>query len=221
MANMPGFGQAVEMARDHPRLGVGVHLVLTSGKPIGGPYQTLTDERGMFLKNGVLEEKAKCGEINLREVEDEYRWQIEKVLQAGLKPTHLDSHHHSHQLPGIIGMFGRVAAEYQLPVRLTDREGLPEQYQQLHSPDQCHIGFYDENVSAEYLCGYLDGCGADEIVEVMCHPAYLDQEILNGSSYNIKRTKELAVLRSIELIRYIEEHEIVPDNYTCLTQEEE
>ncbi|HOI45659.1 MAG TPA: ChbG/HpnK family deacetylase, partial [Candidatus Aminicenantes bacterium] len=34
MANMPGFDEAVEMARDHPRLGVGVHLNLLRGEPV-------------------------------------------------------------------------------------------------------------------------------------------------------------------------------------------
>ncbi len=34
MANMPGFEHAVKLRKEMPRLGVGVHLTLTCGKPL-------------------------------------------------------------------------------------------------------------------------------------------------------------------------------------------
>ena len=37
-----------------------------------------------------------------RQVETEFRAQIGKLRQAGLRPTHLDTHKHVHCLPGVL-----------------------------------------------------------------------------------------------------------------------
>jgi chitin disaccharide deacetylase len=38
----------------------------------------------------------------------------------------------------------------------------------------------------------------------MCHPGYLNNEILNGSSYTVDRVKETNILTSVQLPRGIE-----------------
>ena len=50
MANMPAFLDAVAMLRRNPGLGQGVHLVLTSGKPISPPDRIplLVNREGLF-----------------------------------------------------------------------------------------------------------------------------------------------------------------------------
>ncbi|RCK09697.1 ChbG/HpnK family deacetylase [Bacillus licheniformis] len=44
MVNMQEADHAVELARQNPELGVGIHLTLTAGRPILGGLHTITDE---------------------------------------------------------------------------------------------------------------------------------------------------------------------------------
>ena len=43
-------------------------------------------------------------------------------------------------------------------------------------------------------------------VELMCHPGYIDFELLETSSYNSKREEELKILKSLKLKKYIKEN---------------
>jgi predicted glycoside hydrolase/deacetylase ChbG (UPF0249 family) len=44
------------------------------------------------------------GKFGLREVRREMETQITRVLDAGVRPTHLDSHQHIHLLPGVFDL---------------------------------------------------------------------------------------------------------------------
>src|SRR5699024_7922272 len=114
MANMPGFDEGVILAKENPELGIGVHLTLTCGRPLRKDVTTLTDESGNFHHLSFYEKKF---EINTDELYQEWKDQIEKVMQKGIEPTHLDSHHHVNSLPIISEVFKQLAREYKLPVR--------------------------------------------------------------------------------------------------------
>lgn len=93
MANTPAFEHAVELAKENPGLGVGVHLVLTFSKPLIKNARTIVDKNGNFYKAFVYgTEKI---EIDEQELYNEWDEQIQKVIESGIKPTHLDAHQHS------------------------------------------------------------------------------------------------------------------------------
>ncbi len=104
MAGGSAFEEAVQIQRSCPDLGVGVHLTLVGGCPVApvDRVPSLVDGQGRFCPSypAFL---ARClrGGITLAEVEQELAVQIEKVLLAGVTPTHLDSHQHMHVVPGI------------------------------------------------------------------------------------------------------------------------
>jgi predicted glycoside hydrolase/deacetylase ChbG (UPF0249 family) len=50
MMNMLGVGHAIELAKENPKLQVGIHLVLTCGKPLLPDVPSLVDESAT-LKN--------------------------------------------------------------------------------------------------------------------------------------------------------------------------
>jgi predicted glycoside hydrolase/deacetylase ChbG (UPF0249 family) len=115
MANMPGFDQAVALAGDNPRLGVGVHLNLVRGLPLSPPsaVSTLLGPDGRFLGSpGKLMRRLAAGRARREEVERELRAQIEKTLGAGIKPSHLDSEKHMHAYPPVFRIAVRLASEY-------------------------------------------------------------------------------------------------------------
>lgn len=51
------------------------------------------------------------GAIRQADIERELRSQIEKIRRAGISPTHLDTHKHTHAHPRVFEALGRVAQE--------------------------------------------------------------------------------------------------------------
>jgi hopanoid biosynthesis associated protein HpnK len=118
LANGEAFESAVALSRQAPRLGIGVHLNLTEGKPVapGSGIPSLINGQGFFARTpGSLWRAILLGRVSTAEVEKELRAQIEKVLAAGIVPTHLDSHKHVHALPVLGKMSIRLAREYGIP----------------------------------------------------------------------------------------------------------
>lgn len=115
LANGAAFESAVALARLAPGLGVGVHLNLTEGRPISDPASipSLVNEHGHFSSGPVaLSARIMVGRVRLEEVEKELRAQIEKVLAAGIAPTHLDGHKHFHVLPPVFRIIMQLASDY-------------------------------------------------------------------------------------------------------------
>jgi hopanoid biosynthesis associated protein HpnK len=118
LANGEAFESAVGLSRQAPRLGVGIHLNLTEGKPVAlaSGISSLVNGQGVFARK-----PAKLwGAIILRrvstvDIEKELRAQIEKVLAAGIVATHLDSHKHVHALPALGRMTIKLARQYGIP----------------------------------------------------------------------------------------------------------
>ncbi len=115
LANGAAFASSVALARSTPGLGVGVHLNLTDGAPVA-PRElvaSLVNAAGEFEggPEGLLLRIAKR-DVALREVEQEWDAQIEKVREAGIQPTHLDGHKHVHMLPGLLEIALRLAKRH-------------------------------------------------------------------------------------------------------------
>ena len=105
---MPGgaaFAGAIDIARHHEALGLGVHFTLVDGNPILPPSEipSLVAEDGRFLPDhtALLRRYLKGG-VNLEEVRRELAAQLRKVEATGVPISHVDSHQHMHTLPGII-----------------------------------------------------------------------------------------------------------------------
>ena len=102
MANGAAFEDAVRWARETPSLDVGCHLVLigcpslVTGKPLPGTV-------GQLL-----------GAIAARQIRpwDELRAQIERITASGIRPTHLDTHKHTHLAPPVLEAVARLGDEF-------------------------------------------------------------------------------------------------------------
>ncbi|MHC1746384.1 MAG: ChbG/HpnK family deacetylase [Negativicutes bacterium] len=118
---MPGgaaFDEAVKLASSHPKLGIGVHLMLVGGRAVCKPAElpTLADAQGnLSLDYPVFLKRYFTGKINKQEIRRELTAQVDKVSQTGLVITHLDSHQHMHIVPGIIDIVLDIAAQFAIP----------------------------------------------------------------------------------------------------------
>jgi predicted glycoside hydrolase/deacetylase ChbG (UPF0249 family) len=113
MASGAAFDDAVEIARAHPTLGVGCHVVLTDGTPVSPPgtIRSLLGPDGKNFRASLtgFVEAHLLGRINQDEVARETRAQIEKLQRAGINITHLDTHKHTHLFPSIASTLLQVA----------------------------------------------------------------------------------------------------------------
>lgn len=128
MAGGPAFDDAVDRLAERPNLGRGVHVALTTMRPLTDPaaVPSLLEGGDRFRASGFQFVLAYFrGDIDIADVEREARAQIERVLDSVDGVDHLDSHMHLHMLPGLFALFCDLAAEYDIPaVRVSD-EGLP------------------------------------------------------------------------------------------------
>jgi len=106
MPNGDAFDDAVRLALENPGLDVGCHLVLVGG------WSVLDPGRGLPGSVAALLAAIAVGRIPIRE---ELEAQVRKVLAAGIRPTHLDTHKHTHLLPPVLDALGRIAAEFAIP----------------------------------------------------------------------------------------------------------
>ena len=117
MANMPGFEDAVALAGENPRLGVGIHLNILRGRPVSPPDKvpTLLAPSGLMWGSVyVFLRRLWAGRISPSDIETELRAQIEKVLRAGVPATHADSEKHLHTVPAVFRTVARLLPEYGL-----------------------------------------------------------------------------------------------------------
>lgn len=205
MAGMPGFDHAVELLKDCPELGCGVHLTLSAYKPVLKTHKTIVDENGYFYKR-IYNKKVE--DFDLNEIYNEFCAQIEKVKACGIKITHLDSHHHIHMSEILKPVIEKILEKYNFPIRGGLRYDL--NYNKIVPYEGI---FYDNTVSVDAFKSLKDKVGEYEILETMSHPAYIDSFIMETSSYNLKRAEELKILTSKELKNFFEENKIEICNY--------
>jgi predicted glycoside hydrolase/deacetylase ChbG (UPF0249 family) len=127
MANGPVFEKAVEIAMGSPDLGVGVHVNFIRGKPISKlkSVDRLVDERGLFpgTVSSVMRRLTR-DPIALDQAESECSAQVERLIKAGIVPTHMDSEKHLHMYPPLFRRLINVARCHGIKwIRIVEENG--------------------------------------------------------------------------------------------------
>jgi predicted glycoside hydrolase/deacetylase ChbG (UPF0249 family) len=99
MATGDAFDDAVLLAKETPTLDVGCHLVLvgSAGLPSSVPK----------LLTAIL-----LGRIRVYE---KLARQVQRIMDAGIVPTHLDTHKHTHLFPPVLEAVARISEEFGVP----------------------------------------------------------------------------------------------------------
>jgi chitin disaccharide deacetylase len=116
MANLPAAEDALTRAAICPDLGLGLHLTLTAGRPLCPPEQvpTLVDADGRFFVLGTLLARLSLGRVHPDDLRRELTAQIAWTLRHGIRPDHVDSHHHVHVHPRVAPIAIALAREHQV-----------------------------------------------------------------------------------------------------------
>ena len=220
--NMAKTDQGIALARQHKIQAMGVHINISEGPSLlpREEVSSLVDESGRFIlgvRDGNLD---KVHELTLtlseKEIEKESREQIERFRRSGIKLSHLDTHNSIHMRREFRHIFIKLANEYRVPLRkinysyTTLKRRIYEKYIRrdiYRSVDRFTTQFFEEGVSMDVLKNIILEAPAG-VTEIMCHPGYVDDELMAISGYNTKRGEELEILTSEEMKNWISDHHI-------------
>ena len=172
MVRQPVAAEAVAMARDHPDLGLGLHIDLAEWELVEGEW----------LPTYQVVDTA-----DHRTVRSEIERQLETFRAlVGEDPTHLDSHQHVHRDDPVGAIALRLATELGIPLRG-------------RGPIHTCGAFYGQDrqgrsvqgaVGPDALIGLLHSLPPGES-ELCCHPAAAAEPF---TSYSVERPIELRSL---------------------------
>lgn len=231
---MVNGGAAVEaalLAADNRSLGVGLHLNLTSGPPMmsADRVPSLVDGAGNFPGLKVALWRLTSGKARTHELEDEITAQIDRLIKLGIRPTHLDSHHHLHAHPrlrslvrkicprhGITRMRGfHMSAKSPKSVGVAIAARLPSSGGRMSTPDRFSgIDVMGNKDMAAALRRSLAAEG--DTLEFMCHPGYADEELAKATSYSAPRQAELLRLLSAAFSAAVDEAGVQKISFAAL-----
>ncbi|EPF18063.1 Uncharacterized protein conserved in bacteria [Cedecea davisae] len=200
MMNAEAIKHAAGLCARYPGLGVGMHFVLTLGRPLT-EMPVLTRGEGVLGK--WIWEMAEQGQLDLAEIRQELESQYQRFIDVfGIEPTHLDSHHHVHMIPEIFPVVAAFANAKGIPLRV-DRDAAARDdivLAGVRSTEGFSSEFYGDAISEELLLDSVDASAQrrEKSLEVMCHPSFVDNTLLK-SNYCYPRLAELEVLTSSAL----------------------
>lgn len=167
---------AIELARRHPALGLGLHLDLGEWKLHEGAWLPLYSVVDIDDESSVRDEIAR---------------QLERFRElVGAEPTHIDSHQHVHRGEPVLSLVRDLARELDVPLRHTRRGA------------RYHGDFYGQDVegrsrpewvSAEALAALIARLPYG-VNEIACHPGERDDVAIAHTMYRSERAIELESL---------------------------
>ena len=225
IVNLPGFADAIERAKSCPALSLGIHVNLTTGKPVSDVPSLRRRETGEFYTLPALMTRASFRLLDPSEITRECLAQIDRLIDAGVQPTHLDSHRHVHAHPAIFPAVAKAAAArgiFQVRVPCEALELNPGDWRatlkktgllfctQLSGRSWASHGTHFAGISlqggrlfASRLFALIEDLPAGT-TELMTHPGYADASLSDYDSYTLDRVTELRVLCSREFQAVLE-----------------
>jgi predicted glycoside hydrolase/deacetylase ChbG (UPF0249 family) len=192
MTPCPWALHAMHLLSENPDIPFGVHLTVICEPPYyrWGPLTpkdkvpSLIDETGYFYNFDRMPEFL--AQVNLDELEMEFRAQIETVLAAKLKPTHLDWHCLRHAGgSAVFELMLKLAKEYGFAMRVAERPWI-EKVQRQGLP--CND--YD----------FLDSFGLDTVGKSARYTQMLRDLPVGLSEWAVHPGIDNAELRAIEVL---------------------
>jgi hypothetical protein len=212
MANMPGFEEAVELAhRSNFTNEIGIHLNLDSNYLLTSNIiiTRLFDKKNHFnfINNRTNLFFISKEEKNL--IYKEFAAQIERVKKAGINITHIDSHHHIHEIWSITKIMLALLKEYKIAsVRILNNLNRSTNFYKLGYRKLVNkfikinnanfSDFFGDQLQVKELLIKHPSIYFYEQIEVMVHPDYNSKGIIidkiNGQELNFEYPKFLAKL---------------------------
>ena len=226
MVPCPWALHAMHMLAAHPEMRFGVHLTVLADwvDYRWGPVMprekvpSLLDKTGYFYNFDGM--RHFLAQVNLAELELEFRAQIETVLTAGLTPTHLDWH--ALRLtghPAILALMQRLAIDYGLALRVIGQDWIATvQHQGLPTIDYDFLDSYlldPDDKTAQYA--QLLRSLPPGLSEWAVHPGLANAELraIDPTGHQI-RQRDFDFLMSPSAQTIVQEEGIILLDYSAL-----
>lgn len=217
MPNMPAARHGWELVKDLDPC-VGQHTNICVGRPLIDPVlvPSICQKNGTFKPSRAYREAAKQGEdfVVLDEVVLEIEAQYRKFVEiTDRQPRYFEGHAVASE--NFFKGLAIVAQRHGLPYLGLSLEG-PVRFRNtmLYTSMDSMKPDYDpfESLKAAVLRDYgLDGC-----CMFVCHPGYLDDEVLRTSSLTIPRVKEVSMAIDPAVRQWLTDHRITLVTYDDL-----
>jgi predicted glycoside hydrolase/deacetylase ChbG (UPF0249 family) len=225
MVPCPWLTEVAAYAKAHPDADLGLHLTLTSEWKSyrWAPVAPNDIVRGLLDGSGYLGREGVWFRATSDDVEREIRAQIERALQMGIHPTHLDSHMGTVSFSSNRAFFAilvKVAHDYRLPFLATRvNDGLAEMLKMLSDKDIVvdHFIMADANVPAagwkQFYCDAVRNL-APGLTEIVVHLGHDDPELQAITEEHANyaaawRQRDFDVVTSPEFERVVEENHAI------------
>jgi predicted glycoside hydrolase/deacetylase ChbG (UPF0249 family) len=216
MANAPATVNAIHRLRSRSTLGIGVHLMLVDGAPMHLPDRvpTLLRDDGRFYPSWrPFIVACLTGRVSMEEVERELAAQIGRVIDEGIRPTHLDTHKHVHVYPPIFAIVAGLAERFRIPVVRVPYEGtLADSPLFLWSYQDYRMATSHGIRAPQFIGRLMTGTMTPRSLttalrrlrpghtELMVHPGYVDEALRHIQTRLLRsRSDEVALLTSPEI----------------------
>lgn len=125
MVPCPWFPEIARVSAEDPSLDLGVHITLTSewAGYRWGPLTRASRASGLVDDEGYLPRTVAelAARVEPEAAETEMRAQIDRAIDFGMAPTHIDTHMGGALCPPLAEVYCRVGRDYRLPVLLPRR----------------------------------------------------------------------------------------------------
>jgi predicted glycoside hydrolase/deacetylase ChbG (UPF0249 family) len=237
IVNLDDFEETFARARSFGRLPLGLHLNFTMGRPLTG-VPSLTSKRGDFYGLTTLVKRASLGMVDSADVARECAAQLDRIAEAGIAVTHMDSHRHIHVHPAFFAPVTDAAASRGVHAVRTPLEPmgtnigdwratmkkvalslsslLSGAIRPAHGPDHFYgISLQGGRSFASRLFGLIPRLPPGTS-EIMTHPGHADCSLTSHDSYNWQREEELAVLLSHQFRELLDQYDIRLTDFATL-----
>lgn len=125
MVPCPWFYEFVDWAKKHPDVDVGLHLAMTAEWSFyrWGPVAPRDQVKGMIDSHGFLHDEVQAVAISAKpeEIEREIRAQIQRSIDLGLRPGHIDTHMGTlYARPEFTAVYLKAAIDFHIPAMVIE-----------------------------------------------------------------------------------------------------
>jgi chitin disaccharide deacetylase len=116
LSNAPASDQAIKYLKDNEKLDIGIHLALDGPFNLSHNNSLIDKKTGYFFDNKSAIHKLYGFNYKYNDLIEEYSLQIEKLLDQGLRISHIDHHHHLHLYPMCLLAVINIKKKYRIKI---------------------------------------------------------------------------------------------------------
>lgn len=220
MTNMPSSFVACQQAKGHSEYCFGQDINIATGCCVADSVllPTMVDDNGYFRRSHIIRQMIKEGKepFPYEEVYTEVKAQVDRFIQwVGRKPEYLNGH--AFRSPHFSKALREVAKEYHLICMDEIVEKYDLESKGFQGSQQFSQGWYQmpfepmsqlETDAEKFFIEHFDELLKREVAYVICHPGYVSMDLMECSSLNVVRMRDLQMCISPKIKQLIQNNDV-------------